>query len=291
MLFFSPAGQRKKRHFQIILLARVLVAASLVLLLPWQQSFAAAAGQQIKKAGELYRNRDYQGSLNLLFPLARSDHPRAQAIVAMMYRFGEGVEKDLRQTFSWYQRSANLGYAPAQYNLGIMLAEGHGVVTDLDAARFWLNAAAEQGHSRAQAELARLNRVSRYKLDPREQAWSRKWDFSLPSQESIHNPGPQAAAPASSRQAARGSSAAPTYRVQLGAMSNPASARKLWHLLSDRIAPLRGVEASFVTGQDSLVRVQAGSFSDAEIARSFCDTLLGEGLESGCVLVLAEEAN
>ena len=52
---------------------------------------------------------------------------------------------DVYKRQAWYELAAQLGYAPAQYNLGIMLSKGQGCEPDHDRALQWLQKAAEQG--------------------------------------------------------------------------------------------------------------------------------------------------
>ncbi|MGV0005042.1 MAG: tetratricopeptide repeat protein, partial [Candidatus Porifericomitaceae bacterium WSBS_2022_MAG_OTU9] len=58
--------------------------------------------------------------------------------------------------FSWFMRSAQMGYAPAQHRAGIALSHGLGVGTDTKTAKIWLRRAANQGHLMAQRSLAAL---------------------------------------------------------------------------------------------------------------------------------------
>ena len=55
----------------------------------------------------------------------------------------------------WLRRSAQAGYAKAQYQLSRILAKGRDLPADADAARHWLAAAAVGGHAGAQYQLAR----------------------------------------------------------------------------------------------------------------------------------------
>ena len=43
---------------------------------------------------------------------------KAQYNVGCGYYLGEGVDKDVNQSFIWYKKSADQGYTEAQYNLG-----------------------------------------------------------------------------------------------------------------------------------------------------------------------------
>ena len=54
----------------------------------------------------------------------------------------------------WYRKSAELGYAKAQYNLGMCYYYGQGVSKDISKALKWWRRAAEQGLVDAQYNLA-----------------------------------------------------------------------------------------------------------------------------------------
>lgn len=72
---------------------------------------------------------------------------------ALSYEHGEGVPRDPQRAAALYCRSARLGDAQAQYNLGWMLANGRGVARNDVAAAFFFHAAAEQGLEVAQRML------------------------------------------------------------------------------------------------------------------------------------------
>lgn len=72
---------------------------------------------------------------------------------ALAYEHGEGVPRDQAMAATLYCRSARLGDAQAQYNLGWMHANGRGVERSDAAAAFFFHAAAEQGLEVAQRML------------------------------------------------------------------------------------------------------------------------------------------
>ena len=73
---------------------------------------------------------------------------------ALAYEHGEGVVRDPILAASLYCKSARLGDAQAQYNLGWMYANGRGVARNDGVAAFFFHAAAEQGLETAQRMLA-----------------------------------------------------------------------------------------------------------------------------------------
>ena len=80
--------------------------------------------------------------------------PFAQYQLAWMYDKGRGVEKNLEQSFYWFQKSAEQGEPLAQYQLAWMYYYGIGVEQNVYKAFYWTQQAAEQGPVLAQFNLA-----------------------------------------------------------------------------------------------------------------------------------------
>jgi hypothetical protein len=80
-----------------------------------------------------------------------------KAIFEFAYRFdiGIGGKKNEALAVRWYLRAAELGYAPAQRNLGGMYGSGRGVPRNDVTARHWFLAAANQGDAQAQFVLGK----------------------------------------------------------------------------------------------------------------------------------------
>lgn len=76
----------------------------------------------------------------------------AEDIFKFAYQFdvGEGVKANAALAAKWYLRAAEMGYAPAQRNVGGMYGSGRGVKRNADEAKRWFLAAAEQGDAQAQ---------------------------------------------------------------------------------------------------------------------------------------------
>lgn len=96
---------------------------------------------------------------------ARGGDPVAQNSLGVMYYTGEAVSKkpsgqvldnDPELAAGWFYRSAEQGYADAQFNLGLMYANGEGVEQNMDEAVTLFKKAAEQGHVDAQNNLGAL---------------------------------------------------------------------------------------------------------------------------------------
>jgi TPR repeat protein len=78
---------------------------------------------------------------------AAADHPLAQFELAWL---GEAPERRV----AWLRRSANLGYTPAEFYLGMAYAYGTGITADDRIAIDWYRRAAGKGYMEAQSSLA-----------------------------------------------------------------------------------------------------------------------------------------
>lgn len=125
-----------------------------------------------------YHQRGYRDALRLFQPLADKGDAEAQYYVGRMYEKGQGVSKDQEQVVRWYTRSAEGGYAPAQYRLAVGYAMGFaGLKRNDQEAVKWLQRSAEGGYKRAQKTLARAYAEGRFGLpeDPaKAEYWTKK---------------------------------------------------------------------------------------------------------------------
>lgn len=225
----------------------------------------------------MYRNKDYVAAYREFSALAEQGDPRAQTVIALMYKYGEAVPQDLAAAFSWYMKAAAAGYAPAQYNVGEMYADGIGVEPDREAAVRWLRQAAQAGFERANDKLAQLN--AEPVLDGPEVdqfvPWSKTWNFRLPNDIRYEAPAVE--------ELVRNH----TYRVQLGAMATQAGANRLWEELTTRYPELfRDVNPIIRLAEDTerrIYRVQTGPFEDLQAARAFCDKIKQRRSNAGCL--------
>ena len=77
------------------------------------------------------------------------------------YYDGEGVSEDKKKSVKWFTRSAEQGYANAQFNLGNAYFKGEGVTKDYKEAVKWWTKAAEQGDADAKEALEKLKSKTR----------------------------------------------------------------------------------------------------------------------------------
>ena len=113
------------------------------------------AGEYEKSAKELYK----------ISQLATRGHPRAMYEFGTMYmKEGMWVVQSHEAGFDWWLKSANLGYAPAQFSIGASYIGGIGVNRDLGEAKKWLEKAMDstyKKYSKVARELFILNELDK----------------------------------------------------------------------------------------------------------------------------------
>jgi TPR repeat protein len=72
---------------------------------PWEDGMAA------------YNRGDYLPAIRLFRPLAEQGNPKAQSVLGVMYRRGEGVVRSPVRAFLWFSRAASRGDAKAKAQL------------------------------------------------------------------------------------------------------------------------------------------------------------------------------
>ena len=158
-----------------LLIAAILIAA---------QSWAAQSPADFETAADAYRQRNYTAAFRQFLPLAEQGDSRSQMVIALMYKYGEGVDQDEAESFKWYARAADQGHAPAQFLLGEMYARGTGVEMDMQQAIVWLSKAADAGFAKAAEKLAELEAIPESIRSGRDEPvpWSRAWNLGLPDE-------------------------------------------------------------------------------------------------------------
>jgi hypothetical protein len=96
-----------------------------------------------------YLKGDYQAAYEEWLPLAELGYAEAQYNMGVMYDEGAGVDQDLTTAVSWYRKAAEQGFIDAQTNLGMMLYHGQGIPRDHHEAAAWFKQAASQGDQEA----------------------------------------------------------------------------------------------------------------------------------------------
>jgi TPR repeat protein len=117
---------------------------------------SSANQSQLDQAISLIEGKKYTEAFTLFQKLAESGDPEAQHNLALLYRTGKGVEKNLDLSVYWFRKAADQGVSDAQYYLGYMYDTGEGVDQNKKYAYVWYHKAAERGHGLAQINLGIL---------------------------------------------------------------------------------------------------------------------------------------
>ena len=205
-----------------------------------------------ESAAEFYRRQDYPKAFEAFSALADAGDPRAQAVLAIMYKYGESVPLDQSMSFHWYLKAAERGYPPAQFQVGQMLARGIGTAEDMDTARQWLQKAEQAGYERASDLLAEIDGTRTASATAAEPvAWSKRWNLRLPNAIRFEDETELAGIYR-------------VYRVQLGAMSSINAAQRLWDQIRDRsngvLDDYQPIFREVQADQQRIYRIQVGPF-------------------------------
>jgi len=88
----------------LIVAAQILGSAG-ALAGPWEDGMAA------------YNRGDYVPAIRLFRPLAEQGNPKAQSVLGVMYRKGDGVTRNPSRAFMWFSLAAKRGDAKAKVDL------------------------------------------------------------------------------------------------------------------------------------------------------------------------------
>ena len=77
-----------------------------------------------------YSSENYTEAFKCFQKAAEQGYAPAQYNLGNMYDSGQGVKQDYFKAVEWYQKAAEQGDASAQYNLGVMYYNGQGVKQD-----------------------------------------------------------------------------------------------------------------------------------------------------------------
>ncbi len=103
-----------------------------------------------------YERGDYAAALKHYQKAAELGYAPAQVNLGSMFFEGQGVPRDFDEALKWYRIAANQGYVSAQFNLGMLHEQSDGVLQDFEQAMRWYHRAAEQGHAPAQVNLGSM---------------------------------------------------------------------------------------------------------------------------------------
>jgi mono/diheme cytochrome c family protein len=111
--------------------------------------WAATAQADYLSGIKAYNEKDYPIALKELRPFAETGDGMAQAMMGMMFEYGQGVARDERTSLYWFQRAAEQGLLEAQELVGVFYFAGKGTPRDLVKALAWWQVAADGGSRKA----------------------------------------------------------------------------------------------------------------------------------------------
>jgi TPR repeat protein len=220
---------------------------------------------------------------------AQQNHAQAQANLGLiLYQNGEQ-----QKALPWIRKAAEGGDPRAQYVLGTVLFNGDVSPKDWPRAYALMQRAAAQGLPQAAANLERMDQmiplaqrqqglalardmekrtpprsvpapgtVGRATVPPSNSAMQSTIAAPPPARSGPTRPGPVQAAPA--RPAAAGG-----WRVQLGAFSTAANAKRQWEALRAKVGGLGGLQPTLVAA-GAVTRLQAGPLPSRAAADRIC---------------------
>lgn len=108
---------------------------------------------RFKEGYDLYIRKNYAAAFPILLETAQAGHPRAQAVLGIIYSQGRGQAVDNKQAAMWYGKAAAQGHRAAQFSLGNLYLEGDGVPKDQVKAVQLYRQSADQGFPHAEFHL------------------------------------------------------------------------------------------------------------------------------------------
>ena len=123
-------------------------------------SLIYAANQGNREAqfllGLLYRNitpPDNNMALSWFLKSAENGYAPAQLFMGAIYHYGENTPRNFKMAFNWYKKAAIQGDASAADNLGAFYLDGLGVEKNCQLAIEWFETAAEWGYPTSASNL------------------------------------------------------------------------------------------------------------------------------------------
>jgi len=141
-----------------LLLGTLLLAVAIALYMQLSApDYGDINADGLKLGQQAYDQKDYAEAAKWFRLGAKKGGKQAQYLFAMLYRDGQGVDRDDVQAVYWLKLAAAQKYTRAQYQLATMLEHGRGVdQADVVAAAKWYRKAAVSGDAGAALHLAML---------------------------------------------------------------------------------------------------------------------------------------
>lgn len=153
---------------------RALLVAAQVAILGGALLLAPAAKADFAQGVRAYEAGDHKTAYEAWLPLAHRGDVAAMRNIGHLYRWGQGVEKDINQAIHWYRLAAEKGFSRAQANLAAIYLQGdEGTPVNYEEAHKWFAAAAVQNLAVAQYNLGLMYELGLgvEKSEPRALGW------------------------------------------------------------------------------------------------------------------------
>lgn len=125
----------------------------------WSDKADKIMDDMYKENIALREKDDYAGAAEILEVLVLFNHPKALNDLAVYYKNGLGVTKDLAVSFEYMSRAAALDHPTSVYNMGIYYENGHYVQKDLETALSYFERANELGYEKAADAIERVKKA------------------------------------------------------------------------------------------------------------------------------------
>jgi TPR repeat protein len=99
----------------------------------------------MRRADELYLQRDYAAAISIYRKAAEAGQPHAMAHLGLCYDRGFGVKADHKEAVRWYRKAADASDIEGMAFLGGMYQDGVGVPVDHKQALIWFHKSANAG--------------------------------------------------------------------------------------------------------------------------------------------------
>ena len=97
---------------------------------------------------------------------ANEGYAPAQFYLGLMYQKGLGVKQNDENAFEWFENAAEQGYPASQHNLGLMYSSGRGTKKDIIYGHMWLSLSVAQGVMRGKKHIIALEKkMNTYQLE------------------------------------------------------------------------------------------------------------------------------
>ena len=98
----------------------ILIGGAVIVLLTASGVFSESRAGPWEDGMAAYNRGDYLPAIRLFRPLAEKGNPKAQSVIGVMYRKGEGVARNSARAFMWFSLAAKRGDAKAKAELRVV---------------------------------------------------------------------------------------------------------------------------------------------------------------------------